>query len=135
VHFSRRTLFDGNRTLWGGFAYTSGARKLYFSGDTTYGPVFREIGERLGPFDTAFVGIGAYEPQAIMRSSHTTPEQAAQLVRDIGARRAIGMHWGTVVLSEEPPFEAAERFRRGADAVGYAPGEADVMPIGETRAF
>lgn len=135
VHFSRRGLFDGNRTLWAGFAYAAGNRRIFFSGDTTYGPVFREIGNKLGPFDTAFVGIGAYEPQAIMRSSHTTPEQAAQLARDVGAQRVIGMHWGTVVLSNEPPFEAPERLRSGAAAVGYAPGEADVMAIGATRAF
>lgn len=113
----------------------AGDRRLFFSGDTAHGPVFGEIGAKLGPFDTAFVGIGAYEPQVIMRNSHTTPEQAAQLARDIGAKRVIGMHWGTVVLSAEPPFEAAERFRRGAAAVGYAPGEADVMPIGDTRAI
>lgn len=135
IHFSRRTLFDGNRTLWAGFAYAAGGRNIFFSGDTTYGPVFREIGDKLGPFDTAFVGIGAYEPQAIMRSSHTTPEQAAQLARDVKAKRVIGMHWGTVVLSDERPFEAPERLRKGAATVGYAPGEADVMPIGETRAF
>jgi L-ascorbate metabolism protein UlaG (beta-lactamase superfamily) len=135
VHFSRRGPFDGNHTLWGGFAYAAGGRRVFFSGDTTYGPVFREIGEKLGPFDAAFVGIGAYEPQAIMRSSHTTPEQAAQLARDIGAKRVIGMHWGTVVLSNEPPFEAPARLRAAATAIGYAPGEADVMPIGATRAF
>lgn len=135
LHFSRRGAFDRNRSLWGGFAYHAGERRVFFSGDTAYGPVFREIGERLGPFDTAFVGIGAYEPQIIMRNSHTTPEQAAMLARDIGARRVVGMHWGTVVLSEEPPFEAPERLRAGAAAVGYAPGEADVMPIGETRTF
>lgn len=135
LHFSRRGLFDRNRSLWGGFAYTSGNRRLFFSGDTAHGPVFREIGQKLGPFDTAFVGIGAYEPQVIMRNSHTTPEQAAQLARDIGAKRVVGMHWGTVILSEEPPFEAAERFRRGAAVVGYAPGEADVMPIGATIAL
>ncbi len=135
VHFSRRTAFDANRSLWGGFAFKSASRNLFFSGDTTYGPVFREIGAKLGPFDMAFVGIGAYEPRIIMSSSHTTPEQAAQLAKDVGAQRMIGMHWGTVVLSNEPPFEAPERLRAGAAAVGYAPGEADVMPIGETRAF
>jgi L-ascorbate metabolism protein UlaG (beta-lactamase superfamily) len=135
VHFSRRGAFDRNRSLWGGFAYHAGDKRLFFSGDTAYGPVFREIGEKLGPFDTAFVGIGAYEPQVIMRNSHTTPEQAAMLARDIGARRVVGMHWGTVVLSDEPPFEAPERLRAGAAAVGYAPGEADVMPIGATRSF
>lgn len=135
VHFSRRGLFDGNRTLWAGFVYSAGGKRLFFSGDTTLGPVFREIGEKLGPFDLSFIGIGAYEPASIMRGSHTTPEQAAQLARDIRAKRMVGMHWGTVRLSEEPQFEAPERLQRAAADLGYAPDEAGVMKIGETRGF
>lgn len=135
IHFSRRGLFDGNRTLWAGFVYRAGDKRLYFSGDTTIGPVFREIGEKLGPFDLGLVGIGAYEPAVIMRGSHTTPEQAAQLARDVKAKRMVGMHWGTVRLSEEPQFEAADRLRKAASDLGYASDEAGVMKIGETRAF
>lgn len=135
IHFSRRGLFDGNRTLWAGFAYRAGGKNLFFSGDTSIGPVFREIGEKLGPFDLGLIGIGAYEPQTIMRGSHTTPEQAAEIGRTVRAKRMIGMHWGTVRLSEEPQFEAAERLLKEAAIVGYGPDEAGVMKIGETRAF
>ena len=135
VHFSRRAAFDRNRTLWAGFAVRAVGQHLYFSGDTAYGAVFREIGRRLGPFDLGLVGIGAYMPRRIMQSSHTTPEEALQLARDIGAARVLGMHWGTVALTDEDPFEPPARFRRAAEAQGLGPDRAWLMAIGETRAL
>ena len=132
IHFSRRSAFDRNRTLWGGFAIRAAGVSIYHSGDTGYGPIFREIGERAGPFDLALVAIGAYEPRSIMRSSHVTPEQAVQLVDDINAKIAIAMHWGTVKLTDEPPFEAPIRFRNAARDAGWSDGRARVMKIGET---
>ncbi len=133
IHFSRRGPFDRNRSLWCGFAIRSGAHSVFHSGDTGYGPVFGEIGTRAGPFDLALVAIGAYEPRSIMLPYHVTPEEAVDLVRDIRAVRAIGMHWGTVQLTDEPPFEAPWRFRAAAQAAGWEDGRADVMRIGETR--
>lgn len=137
VHFSRRTLRDTNRTLWAGFVVTShvDGRKLYFSGDTAYGPVFREMGERLGPIDLALVGIGAYEPRIIMHATHATPEEAVAIARDLNAKRLIGMHWGTVKLADEPQFEAPARLARAAAAAGYAADDAGIMKIGETLGF
>ena len=40
VHFSGRSPFDRNRTLWASFAIRSGNLKLWFSGDTAPGAVF-----------------------------------------------------------------------------------------------
>jgi L-ascorbate metabolism protein UlaG (beta-lactamase superfamily) len=133
VHFSRRGPFDCNRSLWLGFAVESEALRLYFAGDTAYGEVFREIGQRAGPFDLAIVPIGAYLPREIMHASHTTPEEALQLAADIGAEAVLGMHWGTVVLTEEDQFEPPQRFRAAAEARGLAPKCAWLMAIGETR--
>jgi L-ascorbate metabolism protein UlaG (beta-lactamase superfamily) len=135
VHFSRRTAFDRNRSLWAGFALRGGGRRVYFSGDTAYGAVFREIGRRAGPFDLGIVGIGAYLPRRIMQSSHTTPEEALLLAKDVGAGHVLGMHWGTVVLTDEDPFEPPERFRRAALAMGLGPERAWLMAIGESRAL
>lgn len=135
VHWSRRTSFDINRTLWLGFAIRSATRNIYFGGDSGYGPVFREIGEAYGPFDVALIGIGAYAPRALMQATHTSPEEAIELAADIGAECVVGMHWGTVVLTEEPQFEAPERFRRAAAARGFAEDKVWVMRIGETRAL
>lgn len=135
VHFSRRRPFDRNCTLWCGFALEGDGHRLYFSGDTAHGDVFREIGAAAGRFDLAIVGIGAYLPRRIMQASHTTPEEALALARDIGADRVLGMHWGTVALTDEDPFEPPERFRRAAEAAGLGPERAWLMAIGETRAL
>lgn len=133
VHWSRRSGFDTNRTLWAGFALKSEAHHIFFGGDSGYGPIFSDIGDAYGPFDTALLGIGAYEPREMMKASHATPEEAVQMGRDLKARRIVGMHWGTVLLTVEPPFEPPERFRKAADAEGYEPENAWIMRIGETR--
>ena len=133
VHFSGRGFLDRNRTLWASFAIRSKHLSLWFSGDTAAGAVFDVIGRRAGPFDLAMVGIGAYEPRAIMKSSHATPEEAIDIVQAIGAARAVAMHWGTVKLTPEDPFEAGRRFKAAARATGYGEDNAWVMRIGETR--
>lgn len=133
VHWSRRSGFDTNRTLWAGFTLTSADHSLFFGGDSGYGPVFKEIGEQYGPFDTALVGIGAYEPREMMKASHANPEEAVQMGLDLKAARIVGMHWGTVLLTIEPPFEPPERFRKAGAEQGYAESDVWIMAIGETR--
>lgn len=135
VHFSGRGLFDRNKTLWGSFAFASPTRKVWFGGDTAPGAVFHEIGTRAGPFDLALVGIGAYEPPIIMQSAHATPEEAIGIARDIGARAALGMHWGTVMMTPEDPFEAPVRFRKAALEQQYGEANAWIVPVGGTRPF
>jgi L-ascorbate metabolism protein UlaG (beta-lactamase superfamily) len=133
IHRSARGLTDRNRTLWAGFVLESATRRIYFGGDTGYGPVFKDTGRRLGPFDLALLGIGAYAPRAAMHMNHADPEEAVQIARDLRARSVMGMHWGTIILTEEPPFEPPERFRIAAAAAGFAAEDAWLMRIGETR--
>lgn len=133
VHWSRRSGLDTNRTLWAGFALKSANHHLFFGGDSGYGPIFRDIGDSYGPFDTALLGIGAYAPRVMMKASHATPEEAVEMGRDLKANRIVGMHWGTVLLTVEPPFEPPERFVKAADAAGYDPEDTWIMRIGETR--
>jgi len=135
VHFSGRGPFDRNRTLWASMALTSPDRKVWFGGDSGYGACFREIGERAGPFDLALIGIGAYEPRVIMEPSHATPEEAIAIARDIGARAAVGMHWGSIMLTPENPFEAPDRFRNAARDQQYGEANAWIMQVGEVRGF
>jgi N-acyl-phosphatidylethanolamine-hydrolysing phospholipase D len=132
IHRSARGLIDRNRTLWGGFVLESSDSRIYFGGDTGYGPIFRETGRRYGPFDLALIGIGCYAPRAAMHMNHADPEEAVQIARDLGAERVMGMHWGTIIMTEEPPFEPPARFRAAAKAAGYGENEAWLMQIGET---
>ncbi|WP_162306094.1 MBL fold metallo-hydrolase [Oleisolibacter albus] len=132
IHASARGLFDRNRTLWCSYVLEAGGRKLWFGGDSGYhAPVFRQIGAAHGPFDLAMIGIGAYDPRPLMRPVHTTPEEAVAIAGDIRARRIVGMHWGTVVLTLEDPFEPPARFRAAASAAGL--DQAWLLRIGETR--
>jgi N-acyl-phosphatidylethanolamine-hydrolysing phospholipase D len=132
IHFSRRGAFDKNRTLWGGFAIRANGKAIFHSGDTAYGPIFSEIGERAGPFDVALVAIGAYLPASIMETVHITPEEAVRVVDDVMATSAVGMHWGTVRLTDEDPFEPPQRFFDAASRAQWAPNRAWIMKIGET---
>lgn len=135
IHWSKRGLFDRNRTLWCSFAVDVPKRKLWFSGDTAYGPVFRDIGRDHGPFDLAMIPIGAYQPREMMGAHHADPEEAVQIGRDIGAARLVAMHWGTIRLTTEDPFEPPQRYRAAAERAGYAEEDAWLMKIGETRAL
>ena len=85
---------------------------VWFAGDSGYCPAFREIGERLGPFDLSLVPIGAYEPRWFMKPAHMNPEEAVQAYVDAGGRGAFaGMHWGTFILTDEPVLEPPARTR------------------------
>jgi L-ascorbate metabolism protein UlaG (beta-lactamase superfamily) len=132
-HWCRRRLFGTNLRLWGGFMVHVGGRRLYFAGDTGYDPaLFREIRRRCGPPDVALLPIGAYEPRWFMRDSHMNPAEAVQAHREVGARRSLGMHWGTFQLTDEAreaPLDALEAARVAA---GLGPEEFQVLPIGGT---
>lgn len=130
IHTSKRGLWDTNRSLWCGFRLADQHRSVYFAGDTAYGQVFCEIGQRYPTFDLGLVPIGAYQPRSLMRSVHCTPEEAVQIGRDIGARHLVGMHWGTIRLSMEPMLEPRDRFLAAADDLSR-----QVMRIGETIPF
>ncbi|MEK0083553.1 MBL fold metallo-hydrolase [Benzoatithermus flavus] len=134
IHFSKRGLFDRNGSLWCGYHLESGdGRTLLFAGDTAYGPVFRQVAPSFRRPGLALVPIGAYEPRLLMQGSHCTPEEGVQLGRDWGAARLCGMHWGTIQLTDEPPFEPPQRFRAAAAAAGYEPEAVWTLAIGETR--
>lgn len=133
IHWSNRNGLDRNKSLWAGFRIEDDRQSVFFGGDSAYGPVFEEIGAKFGPFDTAILGIGAYAPREIMHASHATPEEAVRMGVDMGARRLVGMHWGTVILTAEPPFEPPERFLKAGEDQGYSQDDLWVMKIGETR--
>ncbi len=113
-HWSSRSPFDRNKALWAGFLIDSPSQRTLFVGDSGYSDDFKTIAQRLGTVDLALVPIGAYDPRWFMKSAHMNPEEALQVVKDVGASRAIGMHWGTFALTDEPMAEPGER----ADATG-----------------
>lgn len=133
IHMSKRGFFDRNRTLWTSYGLATEQRRLYFAGDTAYGPVFRDLASNLAPFDIGLVPIGAYDPRLLMRQVHTTPEEAVKIGLDLSIKSLVAMHWGTIQLTDEPLFEPPERFHMAAAKAGYDERDIWTMKIGETR--
>jgi len=132
-HFSARTPWDRDRTLWSGFIVESGGVTIYFAGDTGYSPDFREIGKRFPNIDVALIPIGAYEPRWFMQPVHANPEEAVRIHLDVRARRSIGMHFGTFQLTDEGIDEPVAALSRACAAGAVADGAFTVLDFGETR--
>jgi L-ascorbate metabolism protein UlaG (beta-lactamase superfamily) len=145
-HWSRRTPFDTNRSLWGGFCIEwqrDAARpwRYFFPGDTGYSADFKRIRERIGAMDFVALPIGAYLPRDFMKPMHINPEEALQLLEDVGGRQAMGVHWGTFELTQEafdqPPrdLETALRQRPQEVPVGrrLSSDRVWLLKHGETR--
>jgi L-ascorbate metabolism protein UlaG (beta-lactamase superfamily) len=123
--------------LWCGFALSTEGGRVHFAGDTGYGDgrIFREVRRRIGRPDLALVPIGAYAPRWFMQAQHTDPPEAVQILEDLEAGRAVGIHWGVFQLTDEPREEppelllealarrgiAAHRFPAGLPGHSYEP--------------
>lgn len=129
-HFTARTPWDRNRAHWCGWLIEGGGRKLWHTGDSAWCPAFAEIGERYAPIDFGMIPIGAYNPRAIMESVHVTPEEAVEAFILTKCRRAVGMHWGTFRLTDEPMSEPPARLVEACAARGIQTFE--VIPVGGT---
>jgi N-acyl-phosphatidylethanolamine-hydrolysing phospholipase D len=134
-HHSGRGIGDAGRSLWAGWVVKGPSRSFYFAGDTGYTPSMKGIQDRLGSVDLAAIPIGAYSTPSPGPFLHTTPEEALQLAEDLGARRAVGMHFGTFDLSDEPLDEPPHRFRAEAQRRGLSDDQAWLMKVGETRSW
>lgn len=133
-HWSRRTITDTNKSLWGGWMITAAdGTGIFFAGDTGYGHWFSAIGERFPGINLALLPVGAYEPQWFMQPMHLNPEEAVRACAEVGARRMAPMHWGTFVLSAEAIVEPLERTRAAWAAAGRPRSDLWDLAIGETR--
>ncbi|KWE48785.1 hydrolase [Burkholderia ubonensis] len=105
-HFSGRSLFDGNSTLWASWVIVDDDLRVFFSGDTGYFDGFRTIGERLGPFDVTLIETGAYDVQ--WPYVHMQPEETVQAHLDLRGGWLVPIHNGTFDLAMhrwQEPFE------------------------------
>ena len=137
VHWSKRTLTDTNKTLWGNFLIQYKDMKILFACDTGYGNIYKEIGEKYGPIDITMINIGAYDFRPMFDRSiyHTTPEEALNVAQDLKSKKVLGMHWGTFVLSLEPIMEPPIRFKENAEKFGFKKEDAITFKIGEINSL
>ncbi|KAH8825939.1 N-acyl-phosphatidylethanolamine-hydrolyzing phospholipase D [Flagelloscypha sp. PMI_526] len=156
-HRTGRSMRDQMKTLWASWVVEgiemngSGGGKVYFAGDTAYRaindddklddeslpfcPAFKEIGERWKGFDFAMIPIGAYLPGVFMSSQHVSPPQSVHIFEDIQARNALGMHWGTWVMTMEEVMEPPQLLRDSLKERGIEDDKFTVCSIGETRVY
>lgn len=111
-HFSARSVTDRNYTLWCGFVLEVGSDRLYFAGDTGFGPFVERIAAKFGSFTLGLIPIGAYDPAWMMRPVHTNPDEALRMHDMLNIRTSVGIHHGTFRLTDEPQREPRERIER-----------------------
>jgi L-ascorbate metabolism protein UlaG (beta-lactamase superfamily) len=112
-HYGGRGIADRAKSLWGGWIFKSINHNVYISGDGGFDPLFKEVGERYGPFDWMFVECGQYNE--LWKQIHMHPEESVQAVLDAKCKIAVPIHWGAFTLAMHSWKEPAERFVREAD--------------------
>jgi L-ascorbate metabolism protein UlaG (beta-lactamase superfamily) len=113
-HWSARTLDDADRTLWLGFVIESPEGDVYFAGDTGFTRDFAMIRERYGqrgraPFRLAILPIAPGRPHDDMASRHMDAADAVRAFHVLGAKQAMGVHFGTFVQGDDGEDEQALR--------------------------
>ncbi len=115
-HYSGRWL-TRNKSLWGGFVLESPTRRILFSGDTGYGPHFKELAQRFGGFDLAALDMGQYDPR--WPYLHMTPEEAAQAAVDLQAKALLPAHIGRFNIARHAWTEPFERISTASEGKSY----------------
>ncbi|PWC14387.1 MBL fold metallo-hydrolase [Brenneria roseae subsp. americana] len=115
-HFSGR-LLERNKTLWASFALITPQRKLYISGDSGYGPHFKEIGDRFGPFDLAILECGQYNEN--WRYIHMMPEETVQAAQDLNAAAIIPSHNSKFKLAHHTWYDPLKRLATASENKAY----------------
>jgi len=140
VHWSKRSLTDTNKTLWGNFLIEYKDKKIFFACDTGVGNIYKELGNKYGPIDLTLINIGAYNfypmmPYKDKSAYHTNPEEALSIAQDLKSKKVLGTHWGTFVLSLEPIMEPPVRFKSNAEKYGFKKKDAIIFKIGEINSL
>ena len=116
-HFSGRSLFkQGGGGLWCSWVIATSEKRVYFSGDSGYGPHFKEIGEKYGPFDLTLMECGQYDDR--WWDIHMLPEQTARAHLDVRGNVLLPIHWGTFALAMHSWYDPVRRLTQEAKQRG-----------------
>jgi len=105
-HWGARWRHDKYRG-YNGYVVSREGKKILFGGDTAWTKSFSSL-RGMGPFEFAIMPIGAYQPWVC---SHCTPEQAAGMANDAGARNLLPVHFKTFAFGREGAIEPLARLQ------------------------
>lgn len=132
-HFSGRGGGAGS-TLWSSWVIVSEQTRIYYSGDSGYGPHFKEIGDQYGPFDLTLIETGQYDEK--WANIHMSPEESLQAHQDVQGQLMIPIHWGAFTLALHSWTDPVERAIRAAElqnSVLVTPKIGEVVTIGASE--
>ncbi|XP_076369531.1 N-acyl-phosphatidylethanolamine-hydrolyzing phospholipase D-like isoform X1 [Tachypleus tridentatus] len=134
-HWSKRTVSDDNKVLWGSWCVIGPSSRFFFAGDTGYCEVFKQIGQMYGPFDVSAIPIGAYEPRWFLKYQHIDPHEAVRIHEDVQSKCSVAIHWGTFRLSNEYYLDPPRKLRETLERRVLPPDCFVVLKHGERRLF
>ncbi|HQT80877.1 MAG: hypothetical protein B7Z60_02405 [Ferrovum sp. 37-45-19] len=134
-HWSARSLWDRNETLWGSWAIVHPGFRFWFSGDLGYSKDTVDIGESFKYFDLAAIDIGSYKPRWIMANYHINPSEAVKVMQDVHAKQAFGIHWGVFKLSDESYTQAPEDLNKALVDQHISQDKFIVLKVGESKIY
>ncbi len=117
-HWSIRSGFDRNQSLWCGFLIEYGDWRFYFSGDSGFSDELHKVRQRYGEISMAGLPIGSYAPKWFMYKQHMDPDDAVKLFMQLGQPLTIAMHWGVFELADESIDEPPEHLMQSLKAQG-----------------
>ncbi len=116
-HFSGRGMISRNQTLWAGFLLETPQRKVFYSGDSGFGPHFAEIGEKFGSVDLAIMENGQYDKD--WAQVHMAPEEAARGAQEVRARAVLPVHSGRFTIANHAWDDPYKRIAAASEDKSY----------------
>lgn len=138
AHWSRRGLFDKNKSLWGSWMITWQNYAIYFAGDTAYSDHFSCISHEFSSINLALLPIGPYGPRRWMKHSHLSAHEAGQAFLDLGAHHLVPMHWGTFGFGIDhfsTPIDQLQSWWRGQKKEHIHERRLHVIKVGQRLGF
>lgn len=118
----------------GGFIIESFEKNIYFAGDTSFSEsIFKKIAQKF-KIDILLMPIGSYLPRWMLRSEHTDPKEALEVLGIIGAKKMIPIHWGSFMLAFDTPKKSVKVLKKKIKGTDLE-DKVEILENGETFYF